>query len=290
MEQDYYKVLGVSPDATEEDIKRAFREMARKYHPDHNPNNKEAEARFKQINEAYETLSDADQRAAYDRARFQEQGPGASYTYGGYSFNGENNNTFNDILNTLFNSRSRGSTGRPPIRGKDTEQPIEITLEEAYHGAERQLTRGTKKRLMRIPPGARDGTRVRVSGEGDPGIAGGPAGDLYLIVTVKGHPVFERREDDLHTEIRIDLFVAVLGGEVSVPTLDGDVKLRIPKGTQSGQKIRVVGRGMPQLRLPEERGDLFARILIQVPTDLTGQELALFEQLVELRKNKAASP
>jgi curved DNA-binding protein len=283
--QDYYKILGVNRNAKTEDIKKAYRNLARKYHPDKNPGNKEAEKRFKQINEAYEVLSDAEKRAKYDQLgshyqQFQQGGMNWNDFTGGAGAGSEGG--FADFFSSFFGGRARESY-KQPIRGRDLEQPIEITLEEAYHGTERVLSRGSKRRTIRIPPGARDGTRVRVAGEGEAGYANGPAGDLFLIVSLKPHPIFERREDDLYTELKIDLYTAVLGGEATVPTLGGDVKFRIPASTQSGQRIRISGRGMPKLHAPDEHGDLFVRVLIQVPTNLSGKELALFEQLAALR-------
>jgi len=288
--EDYYKVLGVNKSASQEEIKKAYRNLARKYHPDKNPGNKDAETRFKQINEAYEALSDTDKRAKYDRfgPNYERMNVNTSNTntsgfdWGDLGGNVRGEGGFADFFSQIFGNRTR-ETYKEPIPGRDLEQPVEITLEEAYHGTERDLRRGNKRRTVKIPAGVKDGARIRVAGEGERGFANGTPGDLYLIVTVKPHPVFERHEDDLRTEIKISLYTAVLGGEVVVPTLSGEVKLRIPAGTQSGQTFRVSGRGMPKLRQTEERGNLYARVLIQVPTNLTGQELALFEQLASLR-------
>lgn len=299
MDKDYYKTLGVERTATADDIKKAYRKLARKYHPDKNPGDKGAESRFKEINEAYEVLSDSEKRARYDQlgAAYQQFG-GASA--GGFDWSdlgdsgvrvdfGEGG--FSDFFASIFGGRGRAGqeTYRQPIKGRDLEQPIEITLDEAYHGAERILSRNNKRRTIRIPAGARDGTRIRLAGEGEPGYAGGQPGDMYLIVSVKPHPMYERRGDDLHTELKIDLYTAVLGGEVTVPTLGGEVKLRIQPGTQSGQLVRIKGRGMPILKAPDQRGDMYAKILIQVPTNLSGKELALFEQLHSLRSQDRSS-
>lgn len=288
--EDYYKVLGVERNASAEEIRKAYRNLARKYHPDKNPGNKAAEARFKQINEAYEVLSDAEKRAKYDQLgtgyqQWQRMGGQGGVNWGDFGGFG-NEGGLGDLFERIFGTRQR-DTYKQPIRGRDLEQPIEITLEEAFHGTERVLNRGGKRRTIRIPPGARDGTRIRVAGEGEPGFANGQPGDLFLIVSIKPHPVYERRGDDLYTELKIGLYTAVLGGEVVVPTLSGDVKLRIPPGTQSGQTFRISGRGMPLLKHPEEYGSLYARILVQVPTNLSGQELALFEQLAAIRPNGA---
>jgi curved DNA-binding protein len=291
VDKDYYKTLGVERTATADDIKKAYRKLARKFHPDKNPGDKSAESRFKEINEAYEVLSDSDKRTRYDQlgSAYQQFGGGP----GGFEWGDMNDagtrvdfgeGGFSDFFASIFGGRGRTQESyRQPIKGRDLEQPIEITLDEAYHGAERILSRGNKRRTIRIPAGARDGTRIRLAGEGEPGYAGGQTGDLYLIVSVKAHPMYERRGDDLYTDLKIDLYTSVLGGEVTVPTLGGEVKLRIQPGTQSGQLVRIKGRGMPLLKAPDQRGDMYARILVQVPTNLTGKELALFEQLATLR-------
>lgn len=278
--EDYYHILGVERNADQADIKKAFRNLARKYHPDTNPNDKDAESRFKKLNEAYEVLSDTDKRAKYDQLgsnyqQWQRNSWSESQTNG--------SGGFEDLFSTIFGGGARRETYKQPIRGRDLEQPIEITLEESYHGTERVLNRGGKRRTIRIPQGARDGTRIRVAGEGEPGYANGQPGDLFLIVTVKPHPAFDRTEDDLYTDLKVNLFTAVLGGEVVVPTLAGDVKLRIPAGTQSGKTIRINERGMPKLREPEQKGDLYARVLVQVPVNLTDKERELFQQLASIR-------
>ncbi|MFQ3536750.1 MAG: J domain-containing protein [Aggregatilineales bacterium] len=291
MERDYYKILGVSRNATAEEIKKAYRNLARRYHPDRNPNNKEAEARFKQINEAYEVLSDAEKRARYDQLgqHYHQWRSGQGVDWrdiggSGSSFSGfGTEGSFADFLASIFGGGRTRETYRQPIRGQDVEMPIELTLEEAYSGTERTITRGNRRRTVRIPAGTREGMRVRVEGEGEAGFAGGPNGDLYLVVSIKPHPTFEWRDDDLYTDLKLPLYTAVLGGEASVPTLNGEVKLRIPPGTQSGKLFRVSGRGMPRLKQPNEYGNLYARVLIQIPTDLTGEELALFEKLASLR-------
>lgn len=290
MEQDYYKILGVSRSATAEEIKKAYRNLARRYHPDRNPNNKEAEARFKQINEAYEVLSDAEKRARYDQLgrHYHQWRGGQSVNWsdigGSGSFSGfGNEGSFADFLSSIFGGGRARESYRQPIRGQDVEMPIELSLEEAYSGTERTITRGNRRRTVRIPPGTRDGMRVRVEGEGEAGFGGGPNGDLYLVVSIKPHPIFEWRDDDLYTDLKLPLYTAILGGEATVPTLSGEVKLRIPPGTQSGKLFRISGRGMPRAKQPGEYGNLYARVLIQVPTDLTGEELALFEKLAQLR-------
>jgi len=300
--QDYYKLLGVEKSANEADIKKAYRKMARKYHPDLNPTDKTAEKHFKEINEAYEVLSDADKRAKYDQlgSNYQQWQRNGGQNQGGFNWGeyaqggstggfrvdyDQGGPDFSDFFSTIFGGGGRArETYKQPIKGRDLEQTIEISLEEAFKGTERVLNRsGKKKKTIRIPPGATDGTRIRVAAEGETGYAGGQQGDLFLVVTVKPHPNFERHDDDLHTDLKISLYIAVLGGEAFIPTLAGNVKVRIPAGTQSGKTIRINERGMPRLRQPEEKGDLYARVLIQVPTNLTPEEKVLFEQLAALR-------
>ncbi len=289
MAKDYYQTLGVKRDATEKEIKSAFRRLAKKYHPDANPNDPSAESKFKEINEAYEVLSDAEKRAMYDR--YGTATPGAwgngqpdvrTYTHVDVG-----DSPFADILESLFGgfgrSRTRGSDfggfAGVRTRGQDIEQPVIISLREAYAGSTRLITRGDRTVKVNIPRGAATGTRVRLAGEGAPGLGGGPSGDLYLIVEVEPDPRFERKGDDLHTEVKVDMFTALLGGEIEVPTLDRPVRLKIPAGTQSGRKFRLAGKGMPVLRQPDQYGDLYARVLITIPENLTPEARRLVEQL-----------
>lgn len=296
--QDYYKTLGVERTADDKAIKKAYRDLARKYHPDKNPGDKAAETRFKEINEAYEVLGDADKRSKYDQLgsnyqRWQQnggQGGGfdwSQYSQGGYTQAGGAGG-FTEFFETIFGGNGGGRTAgfKQPIRGRDLEQEVQITLEEAFNGAERIINRNGKKKTVRIPPGAKDGTKVRITGEGEVGYANGAPGDLLLVMQIAPHPVFERREDDLYLDLKVDLFTAVLGGEASVPTLQGVKTLRIAPGTQSGKTYRLTGFGMPKLRLPEQKGDLYARVLIQVPTSLSDEERELFTRLAEMHGEK----
>lgn len=326
--KDYYEVLGVKRSATEKEIKQAYRRLARQYHPDVNPGNKEAEARFKEINGAYEVLSDPEKRKKYDQygeqwqhadqfARAQqgaERGPQWDTDFD-IGRQGRGGAPFGDILEDLFQDlgpRGRGFRQRPE-RGQDLEQPVEITLEEAFHGTSRliQVQRGEAcqtcqgkgisqnrvcptcggtgsilhlRRLeAKIPPGVRAGSRVRLEGEGNQGMAGGPPGDLYLVITVRPHPLFERKEDDLLTEVSVPLTEAVLGGEVEVPTLKGKVALKIPPETQNGRVFRLAGQGMPRLG-GGGQGDLLVKARVVLPTSLSEREKDLFRQLRELRR------
>lgn len=322
--KDYYKVLGVAKNASEKDIRRAYRKLARQYHPDVNPGDPKAEERFKEINEAYEVLSDPEKRAKYDRlgsswqqwqgagrdprdfdwsqwaAGFGAQGagPGVRYEYYGEPFSQGGFGAFSDLFNFLFGGSPTGETTRrrvrfdeggrrrtTPIAGQDIEQAVEITLEEAFHGTQRILEKDGRRLQVKIPPGVKTGSRVRISGEGAPGL-GGAAGDLYLRVTVLPHERFRREGSDLYVDVPVDLYTAVLGGEVQVPTLDGSVMLRIPPETQGGRTFRLRGKGLPHLRHPSERGDLLAKVQIQIPLNLSARERELFEELARLRRRQ----
>lgn len=295
MAKNYYDILGVNESASEKEIKQAFRKLAKKYHPDANPDNPEAEAKFKEINEAYEVLSDKEKRAQYDRFGSAFPGAGFGGNGGQYYTNVDfGSESFSDVLENLFGglggfgrtsgrSAGWGSTVREQpgraAQGRDLEQPVTISLYEAYHGATRRVTKGNRTINVNLPAGARTGTKVRVSGEGEPGVMGGPAGDLYLVIEVAPDPTFERDGDDLSTEIRVDMFSAMLGGEAEVPTMAGKVKLSIPPGTQSGRKFRLSGKGMPRLKQKGEFGNLYARVLVTVPEHLTDEQRQLVEQL-----------
>jgi curved DNA-binding protein len=318
--KDYYKILGVDKNATEKEIKSAFRKLAREYHPDVNPDDPQAETRFKEINEAYEVLSDSEKRAKYDRLgadwqRWQRAGghpsdfdwgrwttgPGSERVHVRYGTPEDLEDLFgaagpfSDFFTSIFGglgggARRRGGFGgfedyefqARPRRGQDLEQEVEISLAEAYRGTTRLLTKDGRRLEVKIPPGSKMGTRVRVRGEGSGGVAGGQAGDLYLKVKVARDPRFERKGDDLHVTVPADLYTAVLGGEVPVSTLSGEVKLKIPPGSQNGQIFRLRGKGMPKLRRPTEYGDLYVRLDVRLPTKLTPEQRELFEQLRRL--------
>jgi curved DNA-binding protein len=307
--KDYYKILGVGKTANEKEIKSAFRKLAQQYHPDKNPGSKTAEDKFKDINEAHEVLSDPQKRARYDQlgasySQWERSGrPGGGFDWGQWAggtggqrvdyrdlndlFGGSGG--FSDFFNTLFGGAGGFGGQRPGygsraqvLRGEDIEQPVEITLEEAFHGATRTLEKNGDRKSIDIPRGAKTGTKVRFKGQGGPG---NPPGDLFLTITVRPHNKFERDGDDLHTEVTVDLYTAVLGGEATVPTLTGDLRLTIPAETQSGKKFRLSGRGLPKLKDPAMFGDLYARVLVKVPTHLSEAERELFQQLAQLRKH-----
>ncbi len=283
--KDYYKVLGVSRSADEAEIKKAYRQLARKLHPDRNPGDSTAEERFKEINEAYEVLGNAENRKRYDR--FGSAGQGMPFDindiFGAGGVNVDDlfgqNGGFSDFFRTVFgDAAATGAYTNAQPLSRNVEQPIDITLEESYHGATRTLVDVEGERFtVKIPKGAKTGTKVRLPGKGSQG------GDLFLIITVIDHPVFKRNEHDLRTNVRVDLLTAVLGGEIRVETLKGPVNLKIAPGTQGGKSMRLRGRGMPKLRQPNQYGNLLARIHIDVPAKLSQEEQALYQQLAALR-------
>ncbi|MFH1382737.1 MAG: DnaJ C-terminal domain-containing protein [Chloroflexota bacterium] len=323
--KDYYSILGVKRDASEAEIKQAYRRLARKYHPDVNPGNTTAEAMFKEVNEAYEVLSNKEKRQKYDQygdkwqyadqfAKARAQGPFQNFSQQGTAQNfrfEDSDSDIDSLLSDLLRGFGGGRRGARPKRSLDIEYPVEITLEEAYAGTSRLLTlqmeepcprcrgtgrihtalcstcRGTGAVLrpeqleVKIPPGVRDGSRVRVAGKGRLG-DGGTHGDLYLITAIKPHTVFERRGDDLYAEVAVPLTAALLGGEVSVPTPKGKLMLKIPPETQNGRVFRLAGQGMPSLG-NTSHGDLLAKVNIVLPTHLSGEEKRLLEQLNRLR-------
>ena len=313
--KDYYSILGVPRSASDKDIKAAYRKLARKYHPDVNPGDKSSEEKFKQINGAYEVLSDADKRKKYDefgeqwqyadqirKAQEQAGAPGTEGTrfYGfrqgpggdqAYQYEQED---LDSLFGSLFGGgfRRGGATRTRAIPGEDIESPVEITLEEAYHGTIRtvsidQANGALPKRLeLKIPAGVKDGARVRFAGQGQPGVNGGEAGDLYLVVTVLPNANFERRGDDLATDVPVPLTTAELGGEVEIPTIKGTkLALKIPTETQNGRVFRLAGQGMPKIGTSTS-GDLLAKVSVALPTNLTPKEKELFEQLKKMRQGR----
>jgi curved DNA-binding protein len=295
--KDYYRTLGVAKGAKDKEIKAAYRRLARKHHPDVNPGNKDAEARFKEINEAYEVLGDPEKRRRYDELgqnwdAYSRGGPvrdgwpggGVRIDFGDIGGGGG----FSEFFRTFFGGGGFGGFGRgegmdaeafmPP---SDAEGDVELTLPEVLHGTSREVSvgPGARRRVeVKIPPGVRDGSRVRVAGEGGQG-RGGKRGDLYLRVRVAPDPTFERRGDDLVTTVRVPLTAAALGGETQVPTLDGPVGIKIPPGTSVGQVFRLRGHGLPRLGAGGARGDLLATIAVSLPTKLNSRQRELFEAL-----------
>ena len=350
--QDYYETLGVARSASDDEIKKAYRKLAMKYHPDRNPDNKEAEEKFKEVQKAYDTLSDKEKRTMYDQyghAAF-EQGAGAG-GFGGFGgFGGAQGFDFSDIFSQMFGGGGSAGGRQPDYSGADLQVGIEISLEEAAKGVKKRINiptyeecdvchgsgakpgtsastcstchgsgtvhvrqaifqmqqtcptcHGTGKEIkdpcvkcrgegrtktsktveVNIPAGIDDGQRIRLSGEGEPGQHGAPAGDLYVNVRVRQHKIFERNGLDLHCELPISFAIAALGGEVEVPTLDGKVKLHIPKETQTGRRMRVKGKGIKSLR-SSSTGDLYCHILVETPVNLTDRQKELLEEFEKI--------
>lgn len=298
--KDYYKILGVERNASEDDIRKAYRKLAMKYHPDRNPNDKQAEEHFKEINEAYQVLSDVKKRAHYDRlgsdySNWQQRGEPGDFNwdqYGGFPggvrveygdlddlFGGAGG--FSDFFRTIFGRGAEGvGTGtrtgsRQQPQGYQQELPI--TLDEAYNGTTRLLQSDGKQKQVRIPAGVRTGSKVRVAGAGPNGL------DLYLIVEVQDDKRFERRGNDLHTTATVDIFTAILGGEAEVETLGGKIKLNVPAGTQPEQVFRLAGRGMPSVKNTNEKGDLYVRLKVQIPKYLSPKQRELLEEASRIK-------
>ncbi len=356
--RDYYEILGVNRSATDAELKSAFRKLAMQHHPDKNPGNAEAEAKFKELNEAYQMLSDGQKRAAYDRyghEAFEQNGGG-----GGFGFNGDFGSSMADIFEDLFGGMGgrgqRRSDGRE--RGSDLRYNLEIALEDAYNGKTETLTiptavtcepcsgtgakPGTKAKAcptcgghgrvrasqgffsiertcpkcqgrgeiiqdpctscrgagrvttdrtlsVNIPPGVEDGTRIRLSGEGEGGLRGGPSGDLYIFLSVKSHRYFQRDGADLYCRVPISMVTAALGGELRVPMMDGEMKVvSVPEGTQSGKQIKLRGKGMPVLR-SRDHGDLYIQVSVETPQKLTARQKELLKEF-EAESSKDTQP
>jgi DnaJ-class molecular chaperone len=320
--RDYYEILGVSRNADQKEITRAFRRLARKYHPDVNPGDKEAERKFKELSEAYEVLRDPEKREQYDRfgragSAGQAGRPGAGFTWrttAGPDFGFAGFGGMEDLLEELLGGRQGRRAQARPRRGQDVRVEIPLTLEEAFHGITKSITvpipatcptchgagltangtvcltcggRGQVERPkhleVKVPAGVQTGSKIRLAGQGMPGPTGEP-GDLYLIPKIEAHRFFERRGDDLVCEVPVTYPEAALGAEIDVPTLDGKVTVKLPPGTSSGQQLRLAGKGMPRMR-GGGRGDLYVRIRIVVPKNLTAEEEKLIARLGALRRD-----
>jgi curved DNA-binding protein len=288
---DYYKILGVDKTASEEDIKKAYRKLARKLHPDLNPNDKEAEKKFKQVNEANEVLSDPEKRKKYDtygkdwkhadqfeeQRRSQRQSPFS----GGSQFSGETEGDFSDFFESLFGRSERKRQTK--FRGQDYHAELRLNLIDAMETHPQIFNVNGKDIRITIPAGIENGQVIKLKGYGEPGVNGGPAGDLYITFSIAPHPHFKRSGDDLFTTATIDLYTAVLGGETTIDTLSGKVKLKVNPGTQYGSKIRLKGKGFPVYKKEGEAGDLYVTYEVKLPVNLTEEQKALFVQLSKLK-------
>jgi curved DNA-binding protein len=293
--KDYYKTLGVSRNASAEEIRKAYRKLAMQYHPDRNPDDKQAEERFKEINEAYQVLNDPQKRTHYDRlgsaySSWQQRGAPGGFDWGQWAgspggvrveygdlndmFGGEG--LFSEFFRTIFGG-GMGAARSPSRGGQAYQQGVEINLEDAYNGTALQIQSGGKRKQVKIPPGVRTGSKVRVTGAGPNG------SDLYLVVQVREHERFERKGNDLHASAKVSVFTAILGGEAEVQTMAGKVKLTIPPGTQPEQMFRLAGRGMPHLKSPSTKGDLFVKLKVEIPRHLSSKQKELLEEASKLR-------
>lgn len=298
---DYYKTLGVSKTATADDIKKAYRQKARKLHPDLNPNDAEAQKKFQELNEANEVLSDPDKRAKYDKygenwkhgeeyekaqQQYQQQqqwgagqGGGTFYTQGDFT-----DEDFSDFFHSMFGSgfSQRGGSSRK-YKGGDYQAELHLGLRQAMHTHQQTLAVDGKQIRITIPAGVADKQKVKLSGYGQPGVNGGPSGDLYITIHVQDDPQFKRLNNDLYTTAEVDLYTAVLGGEATINTLDGQVKMKVQPGTQPESKLRLKGKGFPVYKKEGHFGDLIVTLRIAVPTKLTQREKELFVELSKLK-------
>ncbi len=313
--RDYYNLLGVERNATEDEIKRSYRKLALEHHPDHNPGNNSAEEKFKEINEAYQVLSDPEKKSRYDqlgksyKSYTQHGGSPGNFNWEdwfvqnprggnvrvevgdlGDIFGNEGLGDFSDFFRSIFGGLSgMGSAARNPNNqftrsarpSQAFQQSVPISFIEAYNGTTRRIDIDGRQKEVIIPPGAKSGTKVRVS-EAISTAPNRPKSDLFLVIQVADDPRFQRKKDNLYTELKVDLYTAVLGGEVKVPTLSGNVVLSIPAGTQPGQTFRLAGRGMPHLKNSKSFGDLLVKVDLKIPRNLSNKEKELFSELKHL--------
>ena len=332
--RDFYDILGVNRDASDEEIKKAYRKLAMKHHPDRNPDNPKAEEHFKEAKEAYEILSDSQKRAAYDQYGHAGVDPQSGMGGGGFGGAGGFSDAFGGIFDEIFGGGRGGGGGRSNVyRGADLRYNLEITLEQAAFGTETKIRiptmeacepcKGTgakagtqpktcpkchgtgkfiaepcgschgagrvkqhKTLAVKIPAGVDEGDRIRLSGEGEHGVNGGPSGDLYVQIHLKAHPVFQREQNDLHCEMPISFTTAALGGEIEIPTLDGAANLKIPAETQSGKIFRLRGKGIKGVR-SHSHGDLLCHVVVETPVNLTDRQKELLRELDESSKDDA---
>lgn len=313
--KDYYKVLGISKTASQDEIKKAYRKLAAKYHPDVNPDNKQAAQKFKEVAEAYEVLKNPEDRKMYDQMgsdwkQYKRAGGKSqdynwqewsqqrgrprqrTYTYQGSpgfeeQFGGES--PFSDFFESFFGG---GGMGREPrtsrhgmqTKGRDLNAELDVDLHDVYHGSEKSFILNGQRYKVKVPPGIENGKRLKLKGKGEISPSTGNPGDLYIKLNVLPNPTFRREGDNLHVELTVDLYTAVLGGTIKVPALDEQFNIRIPPETQQGKTLRLSGRGLPNFKNPSKRGNLYVKLNAKIPENLTEEEKKLFTQLAELRK------
>lgn len=289
---DYYKILGISKTANEKEIKAAYRKLARKYHPDLNPENKDAELKFKEINEANEVLSDTEKRKKYDKygqdwkqgeqqekAQQQRQSQRQSSQQ---DFWGED---YSDFFESMFGGRrsANGQGQTPKFKGQDFNAELHLDLKEVYTSHQKVLTVNGKKIRLTIPAGFENGEIIKINGKGGPGINGGPSGDLFITFVINNHTNFKREGSNLYANVDLDLYTSILGGEITVETFDGKVKLNIKPETKNESKVKLKGKGFPKYRDEGKYGDLIITYLIKIPTDLSEKEVELFKELQKIK-------
>lgn len=296
---DYYKILGIDKTATDADIKKAYRKLARKYHPDLNPDDKEAEQKFKEVNEANEVLSHPENRKKYDqygenwqhseefeKAQQQRQYQRSTGQQGGFGgFEGfSGGGDYSDFFESMFGNRASGGRSRTAaFKGGDYNAELHLDLKDVYTTQKRELTINGKKIRLTIPAGVENGQVIKISGMGAEGANGGPKGDLYITFTIANNTKFKLDKHNLHSTVDLDLYSAILGGEITVDTFDGKVKLKVLPGTQNGTKVKLKGKGFPVYKKEGVFGDLYITYQIVIPTNLTEKEKELFEELAKLR-------
>lgn len=295
---DYYKVLELDKTASESDIKKAYRRLARKLHPDLNPNDESAKKKFQQINEAHEVLSDPEKRKQYDKygkdwkhaEQFEKAGQQRqqSQNYGGDEYaQGFDESEYSDFFESIFGRGAGGRRGGGSVkfRGQDFRAELQLDLKDVFHSQKQTLTVNGKTIRLTIPAGVENGQTIKIAGHGGEGMNGGPKGDLYITFSIANHTKFKREGSNLYTDAELDLYTAVLGGEVTIDTFDGKVKLKINPGTQSGSKMKLKGKGFPVYKKEGEFGDLFVTWQVKVPTSLSEKEKELFSELAKLGKH-----
>ena len=297
---DYYKVLGIDKKASKEDIKKAYRKLARKYHPDVNANDKEAQKRFQEINEANEALSDPEKRKKYDeygenwkhadefeqqKSKSQRQYAGGTNPFegAGYSGNQYGAGGFSDFFESMFGRSSAGQSQRSAtkFKGQDFQAELHISLRDAYTSHKQTLTVNGKQIRITIPAGIANGQVIKIKGQGGQGTNGGPNGDLFLTFSIAEDPLFKRVNDDIYETVNLDLYTAVLGGEATVDTLNGKVKLKVSPGTQNGTKVRLKGKGFPIYKKEDSFGNLYVTFQILIPEKLNEKQIELFKELAK---------
>jgi len=297
---DYYKVLGIGKNATTEEIRKAYRKMARKLHPDVNPDDSAAKLKFQQVNEANEVLSDPEKRKKYDKygnewknadhlAQADQQrhyrGTPRNSDGGGEDFGGFGGD-FSDFFSSMFGGQSKAAGSRSRLRGQDYNSELQLELKEVFTSHQRTLTVNGKNIRLTIPAGIENGQTIKIAGHGGAGVNGGTAGDLYLRFVILNNTEFKREGSNLNKEEELDIFTAVLGGEITVATFEGKVKLKVAAGTQNGTRVKLKGKGFPVYKKEGQVGDLFITWKIKVPSNLTEKEKELFTQLSELDRNR----